>query len=49
MPRLIDTDDEIYIEEPVNDDWAREHISDRRTYSLQAYWDLPEKTLQELV
>jgi hypothetical protein len=44
MPHLIYSDDEIYIEKPVNKNWARERINDRMTYSSQAYWDLPEKT-----
>jgi hypothetical protein len=49
MPHLIDSEDEIYIEEPVNEDLATERINDRMTYSSQSYSDLQEKTLPELI
>jgi hypothetical protein len=53
MPHLINSDDEIYTGDPVNEDRARERTTFRTTYRmkhiLQAYWDLPEMTLQQAV
>jgi hypothetical protein len=40
---MIDSDDEGYCGAPNNEDGARERIK------AQAYWDLQEKTLQELI
>jgi hypothetical protein len=49
MPHLIDSDDEGYCGAPNNEDGARERIKAQRTDFSQAYCDLPEKTLQELI
>jgi hypothetical protein len=49
MQHLIDSDDEIYTGDPVNEDQAREHTTYGMKHISQAYWDLPEMTLQEAV
>jgi hypothetical protein len=49
MPHLIDSDGEIYLGVPTNENRARERIKAQRTDFSQAYWDLPEKTLSVLI